>query len=263
MNINDILAFGPWQKIDIVFNDVLVENNEKTEEHIKNIWNKHCQKKRCDYDNKLLRLNSWSNENNNLKLNINTTHYSNYIGTRDPKFKKVYPDGNRADPIGMTIIPITSDGNIIITKRSANMEQNPNKLYFCGGYSEPNFDEEGKINFMNESLREVNEELGIDKVLYFNFIGLAYDPVYCHPELFSTAILDINKDDIIDYWARAKDRDESEELLFLPVDNIENDGFYSFELEATWSYEIGTKLFTNEIINDIKRKLTSKMLWEA
>ncbi|AOT72472.1 NUDIX hydrolase [Geosporobacter ferrireducens] len=260
MNNNDILAYGPWEndEVNIIFDNALVENDEKTKIYIKDIWSEYCKKRVKYYDSKLLRLSSWNKEDEILELYTGITYYSHYIGTRDPVFKERCLTGIRANPIGMTIIPITSDRNIVITKRSGKMEQNPNKLYFCGGYAEPKFDEKNSINLMNEALREVNEELGANEFLYFNFIGLAYDPVYCHPELFSTAVVNVTKEQIISTWSNAKDRDESEFLLFLSLDDVCNHGFNKFNIEATWSYRVGVELFTTKVVNKISDYYNNK-----
>lgn len=260
MSINDILAYGPWEanKVNVFFENDYVENDETTNAYINDIWDAFCKKRAKCYDSELLRLNSWNSDNDMLKINTGITLYSQYIGTRDPIFTEKCLTGNRANPIGMTIIPITSDRKIIITKRSTKMEQNPNKLYFCGGYAEPNLDKDNSINLVSEALREAREELGVNKFQYFNFIGLAYDPVYCHPELFSVFVLDITKEQILNAWSEAKDRDESEYLLFMSLDDVDKDGFKKFNEDTTWSYQIGVELFTHKVINNIARHFSGK-----
>lgn len=249
----DILLYGPWkaEDVEIIFDNTLIKNSEKANVYINDTWKLYCEKNKKHYNSRLLRLNSWNNNNGVLELNNGITYYSDYIGTRNSIFKEKFPDGNRANPIGMTVIPITIDRNVVITKRSSKMEQNPNKLYFCGGYAEPRTNKNNKVNLMEESLREVNEELGVSQFIYFNFIGLAYDPVYCHPELFSTVILNVTKDKLIELWQTSKDKDEADCLLFQSLESIHKEGFNRFKLEATWSYQIGAELFNKKVIEDI------------
>ena len=252
MKDEDILAFGPWNddKIKINFNNRIQHLNETTKKSIDTTWTKYHNIHTHSYDGTLLRLNKWETNKDILQLHLETTCFSHYIGTRNPNFTDLFQEDERANPLGLTIIPITIDQNIVISKRAASMEQNPNKLYFFGGHAEPPKSLDATINLKEESLREIVEELGIKDILYFTFIGLAYDPLFCHPELFSIAIVNTSKDDLLIQWAKAKDKHETDDIFFLPLDNIIN-GNNCFNYDPTWSYSIGLRFFNKSIQNRI------------
>lgn len=246
----DIMCIGPWDndQVETDFNDTEIKYSDQANTYILSKWSEYCKNRKQAYDSRQLRLISWMRDNGKLKLDTQITRYSNYIATRDPEFIKRFPNEVRADPIGLTIIPITIDGFVVASKRSARMEQNPNKLYFFGGHAEPNIGNSGTVNLKNESLREVEEELGANRFIFINFLGLSYDPVYCHPELTSTTVIDITKQSITETWRNAIDRYESDLLLFIPLNNFVDTIPTS---DTTWSFEIGRKLFTQKVLAKI------------
>ncbi len=253
----DILVYGPWDKeeLSVIHSNRFIENNTESKQHIQNEWNTYCLKRKSSFDSILLRLNDWKNEKNRIILSTGLTKYSHYIGTRNQEFTKEYPDSFRADPIGMTIIPVTRDRKIIVSKRSRKMEQNPNKLYFIGGYAEPPINEDEAIDFVDEALREAKEEMGVDDFAQLMFIGLAYDSIYCHPELFSVAIVNVTEEELLNSWKTAKDRDESELLRSIPIEDDGRVDFQSFREEETWSYKVGAELFTESVQDKVVQLL--------
>jgi hypothetical protein len=252
----DVLAIGPWDpaRVHVTFSDTMQRHNKSFLSYIENRWLTFCDSHPEAFNGKLLRLNNWNNSNNELSLHCGTTYYSHYIGTRDPDFKVHHAKEERADPLGLIVIPITKDKNVVISKRAYGMEQNPGKLFFFGGYAEPSgLHGNISIDLEKESLRETNEELGTDSVIYFRFIGLAYDPEYCHPEIFSVAILDVTRDELSTRWQKARDRNETESISFLPLAHFCNQNSIPNDNNASWSYRIGLKLFNDTVICKIRK----------
>jgi hypothetical protein len=254
MHDKDILAIGPWgpDKINVMFNGTIQNHNTSFLSYIEKRWSAFCDSHPSAFNGKLLRLKSWENDNNTLRLHCETTYYSYYIGTRDPNFAENFSKEERADPLGLIIIPITKDKNVVMSKRSSAMEQNPGKLFFFGGYAEPSTLNTTSIDLKKESLREINEELGVASAVFFNFIGLAYDPEYCHPEIFSVAILDVTRDELSTRWQEARDRNETESLFFLPLDHFCNRDSMPNEDNASWSYRTALKLFNDTVLRQIR-----------
>jgi 8-oxo-dGTP pyrophosphatase MutT (NUDIX family) len=178
-----------------------------------------------------------------LLLLIRHTCYAEYVATRDPFFHADHPQSTRANPIGITIVALSSDDNVVITRRAGAADQNPGLPYFVGGYAEPPASNELDGILCANAQRELAEELGISNISTMLVIGIAMDPLYCHPELFVVARLHIQASDVHSAWSRAQSRDEASGLILLPVSELLSvPSEILFPSGVTWSFEAGAFL---------------------
>ncbi len=199
-------------------------------------WESFLARHPAAFDGTLLRLAAHRIEGGRLMINAASTSFSAYVETRHPGFADEYPQAERADPLGLTALVVTADQRVIVTKRSLTAEQNPGALYFVGGYAEPATGE--NIDLFDEAAREIAEEIAVtDLQRPESFaIGLAYDPVFCHPELFLLTVSRSTAADILEGARHAPDRNEAAELFTSPLSDILNDEGPLVGAPRTWSF---------------------------
>ncbi len=199
-------------------------------------WDRFLERHPTAFDGQLLRLAEHRIENGGLTIMAQSTSFSAYVVTRHAGFAAEHPDAERSDPLGLTIILVTGDQQVIVTKRSLTAEQNPGALYLIGGYAEPGASEE--VDLFDEAARELAEEVAVTDIERSTAfaIGLAYDPVHCHPELFILASSRSTSAVILDGAHHAPDRNEAAELFASPLSDILNDDGFLPDAPRTWSF---------------------------
>ena len=97
---------------------------------------------------------------------------------------------------------------------------------------------EGFIAYFEEAAREIAEEIAVTDLLRSDSfaIGLAYDPVFCHPELFLLAPSRATAADILDGARHAPDRNEAAGLFSLPLSDLLNEAGLPEHTPRTWSF---------------------------
>lgn len=201
------------------------------------MWRSAIAARPSAFDGALLRLERHHVADGRLRLGVSRTSFSAYVATRDPDFTDHHPGHERADSLGMTAIVLTADRYAIVTRRSLSADQNPGALYFVGGYAEP--PERGDaVDLFGEIAREVVEEVAVtDLIRQASFaIGMAYDPVYCHPEISFLTISRSTARDILDRASRAPDRAEAASVVAMPLAELLADGCATTDTPQTWSY---------------------------
>jgi len=212
------------------------ELSEIIEAERKSGWDRFLARHPAAFDGRLLRMAAYGIENGRLTITANSTCFSAYVVTRHAGFAEEHPQAERADPLGLTVVLITADQQVIVTKRSLTAEQNPGALYLVGGYAEPAAGEE--TDLFEEAARELAEEIAVtdlDRSESFA-IGLAYDPVFCHPELFLLTESRSSAAEILDGAHHAPDRNEAAELFASPLSDILNGDDFLPGAPRTWSF---------------------------
>ncbi|SOC38787.1 hypothetical protein SAMN05892877_105263 [Rhizobium subbaraonis] len=207
-----------------------VETNRKS------IWASTSSRHPEAFDGTLLRMADHRIECGQLTISAQKTCYSAYLATRHPEFDDEYPDAARADPLGMTVVVLTADDCAIVTRRSLTAEQNPGGLYFVGGYAEPNGSK--TVDLFQEAAREIAEEIAVsDLIRSASYaIGLSYDPVFCHPEMFLLTVSRSTATQVLDGAGNAPDRNEAAHLYAYPLDDILNGDSALADAPKTWSF---------------------------
>ncbi|OLP57028.1 hypothetical protein BJF92_21205 [Rhizobium rhizosphaerae] len=199
-------------------------------------WAAFAGKRPEAFDGRLLRMAQHSVTDDALRITAQETRFSAYIATRDPNFTLRHPGVGRADPLGLTAAVLAVDGQLILTRRNLTAEQNPGCLYLVGGYAEPG--STGTVDLLAEAAREVAEELAVTDLLRDEAlaIGLAYDPVHCHPELFLLLPSASRAEDILRQVEEAQDRTEAAQLIACPLAQVIEGGSALSSATWTWSF---------------------------
>ncbi|WP_245506437.1 NUDIX hydrolase [Rhizobium sp. PP-F2F-G48] len=181
-----------------------------------------------------------------LVVSGEATSFSAYVATRHPGFTEAYPHAARADPLGLTAVVLTSDDQVIVTVRSLSADQNPGALYLVGGYAEPG-DIPGTVDLFQDVAREIDEELAVGDLrrAASYAIGIAYDPVFCHPELFVLTVSGSTAADILSTSAGARDRDEAAQIFACALDAFLHADGPLADRPLTWSF-VEARRFLND-----------------
>jgi 8-oxo-dGTP pyrophosphatase MutT (NUDIX family) len=137
----------------------------------------------------------------------------------------------------MTAVILTVDDAVIVAKRSLAADQNPGGLYFIGGYAEPGKDAE-TVDLFQDVAREIAEEIAVsDLIRSASFaIGLAYDPVFCHPELFVLTVSRSTAAGVLENAQNAPDRNEAAKLFACQLKDVFDEGSPLANAPKTWSF---------------------------
>lgn len=220
--------------------------SKDVQSHIAQFWERFKQKYPRAFSGPMLRLHSWMDDHNKLLLKTQSTDYAAYIGTRDRNFRERYSENDCAKPLGMTVIPVTEEGKIVVTRRSLRLEQNPGSLYFIGGYIESGVDKFGtEVTIWQDIKREVKEELNVEgeSIKKGTFLGVAYDPSYFHPEVFVKLHLNKTAKEVLELWLHAQDKEEAEEILVFDQESLlKHYRNNTLPYPLTWSFKTGIEL---------------------
>ncbi|WVT71921.1 NUDIX hydrolase [Sinorhizobium chiapasense] len=203
----------------------------------KSNWDVVRAKRPSAFDGALLRMASHQLEDGRLIVSANRTSFSAYLVTRHPEFIVEHTDAERADPLGLTAIVLTADDQVIVTVRSLAADQNPGGLYLIGGYAEPAASD-GPVDLFNEAAREIEEEIAVSDINRSRSfaVGLAYDPVFCHPELFLLMSSKSAAASILTGAGSARDRNEASQLLAYPISDVLGENGSLTNRPQTWSF---------------------------
>jgi 8-oxo-dGTP pyrophosphatase MutT (NUDIX family) len=206
--------------------------------HQRSMWNEFVAAHPGSFDGPLVRLKNALPTLDGIRLECERTSFSAYIATRDPAFDREFPGCKRADPIGLTVILMSADRRILVTQRSCTAEQNPGALYCVGGYAEPP-EQDGPLDLVSEAARELREETGIATIDHTQawLLGLAYDPVHCHPEAFMLIRVAETGDEILHSSATAVDVNETGQFTMVDAADILSDA--EIPVSCTWSFQRG------------------------
>jgi len=144
------------------------------------------------FDGPLARLASWEVSGGTLRLGLQLTGYKTFVGTnlRDPSL----PAERRADPLGNSAVILTSDGKIVLGRRSGRVHGHPGLLHCIGGHVEPGRRADGGlIDTFADIVDEVTEELNVEpgQIREMVCLGLLRDSASRQPEQIFTCKLDM------------------------------------------------------------------------
>lgn len=190
------------------------------------------------YDGQVCRVRRIRVADVGIALDMERSSFAHYLATREPRPQPHFAREHRCDPLGLTAMVLTNDGRIVTTTRSSTAEQNPNGLYFVGGFCEPPV-HDGPLDIFAEVRREVREEIGlcVDGA-DVSLVGIGYDPDLSHPEAFFLVRYDGSFAQVRGHWPVARDAGEADNLQALRLHDLVGSTGAAFE-RSTWSFAFG------------------------
>jgi 8-oxo-dGTP pyrophosphatase MutT (NUDIX family) len=134
------------------------------------------------FDGPMCRLESWHATEDHLALKISRSSYRIFVGTNmaHPEFAGTFGREVMANPVGVSPAILTSDGQLLLGRRSSTVAYYPSRVHPFAGCMEPKDPDP-----FASIVRELNEELSIERtdLREIRCIGIAEDESLCQPEL--------------------------------------------------------------------------------
>lgn len=165
------------------------------------------------YNSSLFRLDSLAIINDKLKLNIGETNYRQYVATRNLDCPIKF-----SNPIGTSLLLVTSDDYLVLTRRPPSADVNPNKIFSFGGFFDADVDLfDGKPDIFSCIRRELYEEFELLIPRHkFRLIAIVQDLEHVHYEASFLTTVNLTGDEVM----RMKLSSEIESLNIVPLSNI-------------------------------------------
>ncbi|MEA5625780.1 hypothetical protein [Nostoc sp. UHCC 0251] len=178
------------------------------------------------------------------KLNKNHISLREKVHIRDNNYQlEELEDSPLANILGINILIFTSDGTLILQKRSAHTLVRPNQI--CSSASGtltkadiPTYQQEFSADkLLPAFLREMFEEIGLEPSSItesqVKFLGVLRELNRGgQPELFLSAYIDYDKNQVLDAYRKAIDKFESKSLLFFKMGSLANEPLDSLERKS-------------------------------
>jgi hypothetical protein len=133
--------------------------------HINQTWNSYLRSSRGRgvkvYNGDLLRLDDYCHEKGILRMQVSDVDFRSYVGTALPAFAEAFPGAPQANPLAVCIVLVTSDGKIVLERRS-QIDAYRGRYHVIAGFMEKDADTaNGGPDPFEVINREVREELGV------------------------------------------------------------------------------------------------------
>lgn len=219
-----LLVIGPWSRADVVcaLSDEPMARNAETERLIAEAWDERAKRAaergQLFFAGPMCGLRSWSTDGQSLQLGFGMTDYREFVGTNvaHPEIAERFGETYLANGAGVCSAIETTDGQLVLHRRSGRVFEHPNMLHFCGGSLEPVETQSGPIaDPFVVMTREIEEEMAIPAtaIAEMSCLGLARDGHSLKPDVLLRTKLSIAASDVT-----AISGDEHSELVLVPAD---------------------------------------------
>ncbi|KAG6436872.1 hypothetical protein SASPL_101776 [Salvia splendens] len=188
-----------------------------------------------------------SSQKMNVRLHLGLTDYRTFVGTNlNPLWERFLvpseDDWRRgqhtSNPLGNGAIVETSNKEVVVLQRSANVGEFPGHFVFPGGHPEPKelgiirHQTDGSIQEMVEKrvseemfesiIREVVEEIGVPAATLGKpiFIGISQRALNVRPTAFFFIKCSLKSEEIHKCYSSAEDSYESTQLYTMPMSDL-------------------------------------------
>lgn len=219
-----LLVVGPWEreKVRCSLSDVPMARNAETERCIADAWDDRARRAQergqLFFAGPMCGLRDWATNGDVLELRFGLTDYREFVGTNisHPEFARRFGDEYLSNGSGVCSTIETTDGQLVLHRRSDRVFEHPGMLHFCGGSLEPVETPTGLIaDPFAVMIREIEEEMEIsaDAIAEMTCLGVARDGVSLKPDVLLRTRLSIGADEVT-----ALSGEEHSELVIVPAD---------------------------------------------
>lgn len=171
------------------------------------------------YDGPLCRLLDFRADTEVLELTLGPTGFKQFLGTNLTHSRLRYVHGPEvlANPLGVSAAVTTSDGFLILGRRSRRVIHNADKLHPIGGMVEPTPVGSPPPDPFAAILAELQEETNVtaDAIRQVTCMGLVRDKHVVQPEMIFDVGLSVDAHTLSGLARQAVDADEHESLILL------------------------------------------------
>ncbi|MFC3229381.1 NUDIX hydrolase [Marinibaculum pumilum] len=211
-------------------------------------WQNHLLRHPADFDGRILHLLSWSGgvPGEAPAFRLAPMRFAFQAARRAPDLQPA-DRARLPGPIGLSVIPRTADGKLILARRSDRVSIAQRSLFFFGGFGEPPASS-GPFDLAAEALRELHEELGTGFITRdVGLLGLGERP-RGHQHAVFLADLDADSDTVLAQAGEAADAFEWDRLWAFPPAELLR--LQPAELEAgasSYAFEAGRILLARHL----------------
>lgn len=170
------------------------------------------------YNGELCRLIEFAAEGNRLSLKLGPTNFREFLGTNLVRAHLRYVHGPEvlANPVGVSTAVTTSDGFVLLGRRSQKVVFNAGKIHPIGGMLDP-VPQGGVPDPFASILQEMQTETSVapDMIESIVCMGLVRDKRIVQPELVFDAKLNVDAATLRKMAASASDAHEHDNLMLL------------------------------------------------
>lgn len=222
-DVYSLLALGPFRRegVDIDWHNTVPDGHSKikkaVEEHWQTIEGPHI------YNGPLVRLDGFQVKNGELILDLSRTDYASlmYSNTFADRIVELLGSNCLSRALGISAVLVTADDQIVLFKRSRSVGEYPGFLDIPGGHIDVPAEDDQPDPFQS-MVQELEEEIGLDaREVPLELLALVDVIEHKKPELIFVAKSCRPATQILDAAASAIDRNEWEELFFLPVADLQ------------------------------------------
>ncbi|MBI4149122.1 NUDIX hydrolase [Candidatus Woesearchaeota archaeon] len=168
-----------------------------------------------------------------VDIHIGLTDFYEYAGTNiagitDRVHRKLLMDAGIADtgnsgeyfanPFSACAAVVTSEGDVLLGRRSGSAALYPNALHVLGGTCKP----PEKMDITAAVLRELQEEMGItgQDIREMHLTGIVRNRDALLPEAVFVAYTSIGKEELGERWRGARDRREHSDIIYCSPEQL-------------------------------------------
>jgi hypothetical protein len=217
----DVLGKYNRADIHVVWREGTREFHPEVREDIERTWEEQFAKATAKgvmlYNGDLCRLASFTADRSELSLTLTPTNFKEFLGTNLTRAGVRYAHGNDAlaNPLGVSTAVTTSDGFLLLGRRSEKVIYNAGRIHPIGGMVEPA--EGATPDPFTSILQELRTEanLSAEMIASVVCVGLVRDKRIVQPELVFDAELSVDAATLRRLAAQAEDAKEHEDLILL------------------------------------------------
>jgi len=169
----------------------------------------------------LLRLAEFRSVGGELRLVLGDTTYSQFLASNcDPACHTRVTWSALANPLGTSALIVTRDGKLVLGLRGHAVMHSRDQVHTIGGMFEAADLVSGQVDAAGSILREVHEELGVqrDRIASLVCRGLMRELEHLQPELMFDVVVDVAFSELRALWEGAESRAEHADLIAIPDD---------------------------------------------
>lgn len=216
----DLLVLGPFPRDRVVtrFDGPAMPSSPEIKRLIDAAWSRHVHESaelgQMLFIGQMARLTAWSVHDGTLEITFGPTDYRQFVGTNltHPEIAATNGDDALANGTGITTVLRTSDGQLVVHRRSQRVFECPGCLDLCGGSLEP---VGGVVDPFTRMEIELQEEMAIEReaIAAMRCLGLSRDGRTRKPEVLLETTIALTAADLA-----IASGEEFDELVRVPDD---------------------------------------------